>query len=298
MNPAKSRLAASIIVISFNEGPWVRRTIESLIRNQPADSEIILVDDVSDDGSTDGVATDDRIRFFRPDRRLGVARARNFGARRARGETLIFSDAHVRVPPNWFSLLQDALDNETTGAVAPALVEWQPTGWIGCGLRLTDTGLNWDWLPRRGAKPYQVPMVGGGFFAIRKRVYCAIGGCDPGFGIWGMEDMELMFRLWAYGYDCMVVPAVRVAHYFREPGAYPRYQTNWQLGLRNVLRVAVLHLGERRLAQVFRNYVKDPQFAGSLASLALSDAWTRRAALAKARRRPEESFFTYFGVDW
>ena len=95
----------SVIVISLNEGESLRRTVDSLLDSLPHSSEIIVSEIiVVDDGSTDqstGFLSEGYagITLLRPAGRLGVAGTRNFGASHAKGDVLVFSDAHVAVPP-------------------------------------------------------------------------------------------------------------------------------------------------------------------------------------------------------
>jgi len=48
-----ARPAIGVVVISRNEGAWLRRTVEGLRRTLPLESEITVVDDGSDDRSTE-----------------------------------------------------------------------------------------------------------------------------------------------------------------------------------------------------------------------------------------------------
>ena len=93
--PLDQSLIVSLIVVSHNEGEWLRKTVNSLAKTIPLRAEIIVVDDKSSDGSIERLVPRSRVKVLRPTRRLGAARARNFGARRARGRLLVFCDAHI-----------------------------------------------------------------------------------------------------------------------------------------------------------------------------------------------------------
>src|SRR4030095_11641864 len=90
----------SVIVVSLNEGPNTARTVENLTTTLRQDSEIIVIDDGSTDGSADKATGDKRVRLIRTNG-LGVAAARNHGASNASGDILIFVDAHMTVPRGW-----------------------------------------------------------------------------------------------------------------------------------------------------------------------------------------------------
>ncbi len=84
----------SIIITSYNEGPEVAATVES-VRNNTNDCEIILVDDASTDEScSDDLRID---RCIRHDKRLGIVPSRRDGVAAADGDCFVFLDAHQRV---------------------------------------------------------------------------------------------------------------------------------------------------------------------------------------------------------
>src|SRR5260370_34252725 len=87
----------SVVVISRNEGSELKRTVENFDDTLPAGGEVIVIDDGSTDGSADHLALRrGRIRLHRAEGR-GVARARNFGARQARGPGIVYADAQRRL---------------------------------------------------------------------------------------------------------------------------------------------------------------------------------------------------------
>lgn len=92
----------SVVVISRNEGNELKRTVENFDDTLPPGGEIIVIDDGSTDGSASTVAKRrGRIKLHRVDG-YGVARARNFGARQARGDVIVYADAHLRLEPYWW----------------------------------------------------------------------------------------------------------------------------------------------------------------------------------------------------
>jgi glycosyltransferase involved in cell wall biosynthesis len=99
----------SVIIPAYNEQSRIAQTLDAIGSAQSrlppaAASEVILVDN----GSVDG--TVERARSHRPPEQLriehcptlGAARARNWGAYRARGDILVFVDADTMVPEEAF----------------------------------------------------------------------------------------------------------------------------------------------------------------------------------------------------
>lgn len=287
--------SVSVVVVSHNEGDNLRRTIHSLLAGLPADGEIIVVDDCSTDGST--ACLNDRyanVAVVRPGERLGVARARNFGGQRAKGQMLVFCDAHVAAPLGWAAALAAALAQEGAGAVGPAISAMHNPQHKGYGMRWADAALNLDWLGLQGQTPYPVPLLCGCFIALRRELFVAIGGFDPGLVVWGCEDSELSLRLWTRGYACLLVPEVEIAHLFRP--THP-YRVDWEVLIYNTLRMATMHFGPDRLRRIVAGLTTRSNFPAAFARLADSDAWARRQQIHAERLYDDSWFFRRFGMD-
>jgi GT2 family glycosyltransferase len=289
----------SVVVVSHNEGEYLSRTVHSLLSAWPPDAELIVVDDQSTDGSAEGL-TDryEGVKVLRPSARLGVSGARNFGAREARGDVIVFSDAHVEVAAGWASHLLREVVRPEIGAVGPALSDMKNRAFKGYGLHWRrDAPLVWEWLTRQSLEPYPVPLLCGCFVALRRDVFFSAGAWDEGMIMYGMDDPELSIRLWTLGYECWVVPAVEVAHRIPDSSAYPEYQTNWEILLHNTLRLAVIHLGANRIRRVVEHRVRDSSFPAAFARLAVSDVWVRRSEIQNTRKYDDDWFFRRFPMD-
>jgi GT2 family glycosyltransferase len=286
----------SVVMVSHNEGENLRRTVKSFLAALPAGGELIVVDDHSTDGSAAALAgTGGPVRVVRPAERLGVARSRNFGASHAGGDVLVFSDAHVDVPDRWWEPFLEVLAWEEVGAVGPVVSSLEQRESRGYGSRWRDASLNIEWLPSQGSDPYPVPLLVGCFTAARRDLFEAIGGFDAGMDLWGSEDGEMSLRLWSLGYECLLVPAVEVAHLFRSK--HP-YAVDWEPVLHNMLRMAFVHFNRERLRRIVEKFAANASFPAALARVATGDVWLRRAALEAERTRDDDWFFRRFGMDW
>ena len=169
---------------------------------------------------------------------LGVARARNLGASHASGDVILFADAHVRAPEGWHIPVTDALRDERVGAVAPGIYSLTDPERRGFGMSVAGPDLRVPWLRKAGSAPYPVPVLPGGFLAMRRETYLRTGGYDPGMRQLGGNDAELSCRLWLSGYEQKVVPELEVGHLFRSAAPYP---AKWVALLHNRLRMALVH---------------------------------------------------------
>jgi glycosyltransferase involved in cell wall biosynthesis len=287
--------SVSMVIISFNEGESLRQTIDNLLATLTSTAEIIVVDDQSTDGSAAFIAelkdAYGRVQLLRPDSRLGVAGARNFGAAHATGDVLVFSDAHVITPPGWLDPLLDVLARPEVGAVAPAISDGRSAGY---GQKWSDASLAVEWLSRQGTEPYPVPLLCGCFLAMRREVFEQTRQFDSGMVMWGAEDSELSMRLWMCAYQCWIVPGVEVQHAFR--AKFP-YEVKWEPVLHNRLRLATLHFGPRRLLRVINRLKHYDEFAAASVRLLASDLAVRSAQLRTLQRHDDDWVFNRFQME-
>jgi glycosyltransferase involved in cell wall biosynthesis len=86
----------SVIITTYNYAQYVERAIRSALEQSlPRESyEIIVVDDASTDKTKDVLAIyQEDLRIFHLEQNVGLAAARNFGIRKAKGQFILFLDA-------------------------------------------------------------------------------------------------------------------------------------------------------------------------------------------------------------
>lgn len=277
------------IIVTLNEGDLLRQTVEDFERTLPPHSEIIVVDDGSTDGSLDFLR--DRRGDVRviPTSGIGVARARNTGARAASGDVLIFADAHIRVESGSWQPLIDALQNPTAGAVNPAVTEMGvANSRIGYGMKFGGFDLSSGWLYESPTAPTSVPLLLWACAAMRRSLFEDTCGFDEGMIRWGSIDNEMSFRLCLEGFELQVVPGVRVSHLFRDTRPYPM---TWSPALHNRLRLALVHFEAHHCAKVVDALRNHEAFPDGMALMAGSDIAARRRALESRKVRDSVWWF-------
>ena len=284
----------SVVVISRNEGSELPRTVENIDDTLPTGSEIVVVDDGSIDGSPKRVATRrGRIRLLRV-KGYGVARARNLGAREAKGDLIVYADAHIRLQEGWWRPMVDLLENPRVGGAAPAIIGYKRRR-IGYGLKFSGPALEVRWRRRKPRGPVAAPILPGCCFGTRRDVIEATGGWDEGQLQRGNIDNEGCVRLWLLGYDLMVTPDTLVAHKFRKKSPY---YVGWPEFLFNRLRLAFAHFKPERLGKVVASLRDYPGFGEALALLAASDIGARRRELDLRRVRDDDWYCDTFNIIW
>ncbi|MBX3011292.1 MAG: glycosyltransferase family 2 protein [Caldilineaceae bacterium] len=284
----------SVILPAANESVLLKRTVDQFVATLPANSEIIVVDNGSTDGSADFLAAGayEQVQLIQSAELLGVAGARNRGLAAAQGEIVVFADAHIDLPQNWWQPLVSLLQRPAVGIVGPAIgVMGKPQHPAACGQRIAEARLRVEWLPWKGQDPYPVPTLGGGFMAMRRTTLEQAGAFDAGMPQWGSEDLEICVRYWLLGYEVWVAPAVTVLHYFRKANPY---KVEWGAVTHNLLRVALLHFSQARLARVVAALKSHSNFAQAMAYAVASDVWQKRTDFAARRRYDDDWLFEKF----
>jgi cellulose synthase/poly-beta-1,6-N-acetylglucosamine synthase-like glycosyltransferase/peptidoglycan/xylan/chitin deacetylase (PgdA/CDA1 family) len=189
----------SIIVPAYNEELVVERTIRSLLASEYTNYEIIVVDDGSQDNTSQVVAdkfgSDQRVTLLTVTN-AGKAAALNTGLRHARGEVVVALDADTLFDPQTVGALAHRFYDKNLGAIAGnakvgnrvnLVTRWQALEYI--------TSQNMD--RRAFASLNCITVVPGAVGAWRKDLLVEAGGF-PSDTL--AEDQDLTLRIRRLGY--------------------------------------------------------------------------------------------------
>jgi|SRR5215204_1137705 len=294
--PRKKNELFSIVVPTLNEGSMLSMTVENILEvtAYPA-VEVLIVDDGSTDGSCDAYRdTTKPVRVITTER-LGIPRARNLGADEARGEFVLFIDAHCTVSPNWIDRFVAALAPRDVAIVGPTFTRLREPEPRGCGNVWINHRLESAWLePLESDRPYEVPITPGGCQAFRRRTFLRLGGFETGFSRWGYQDEEICLRAWLQGYRVVVDPEAVVAHHFRDKAGYDVDHADV---LYSFLRLIHLHFSPSRIRRCIAALGDYPGLEETIDRLYASDVFQKRDAMTAAQRRTPEWLFRVFMPD-
>ena len=118
----------SLIIPVFNQAEHLPNLLDSIKRQTYDNYEIIVVNDGSTDNLNPVMAKYKQILGFKlvylEQENRGAAAARNYGARLAKGEFLIFCDADIIMKPEMLELMLIALKNNLTASFCYSSFIW------------------------------------------------------------------------------------------------------------------------------------------------------------------------------
>lgn len=258
--------AASVVLVFYNEAlSVVLRTAFTVLKESDPRliHEILLYDDCSTIDELKAplerhIADYPKIRLVRSKERGGLVKARLYSSREARGEVLLFLDAHCEPTPGWLEPLLEPIAKDRTAVTVPSLddINWETLVYSGAETIQVIGGVNWlmnmlwaaipprEEMRRKQEDPYPITAnlrtasMAGGLFAMNREYFKELGEYDEGLGVWGGENMELSFKIWMCGGSMVMVPCSKVGHIFRPSHPYDFMGNTGEVVSRNYIRVA------------------------------------------------------------
>ena len=201
----ETRADVSVVIPAFNSASTIEGCLVALAEQTVIPGEVIVVDDGSTD-STLEVARRMGAEVIAQDHR-GAGAARNRGAKAARGELLLFTDADCAPVADWVERLVETLDSNGVAAARGITTSLQPEP----AARFAQ--LEYDEKYRQLARHENVEMVATYSAAYRRDAFWRFGGFDEAFHGATSEDQELSFRLAEAGLRIAFVPRAAVRHH-------------------------------------------------------------------------------------
>jgi GT2 family glycosyltransferase len=218
-SPSVVRPRVSVVIPNYNGVGWLPGCLDALAAQTFRDSEVLLVDNGSTDGSVPLLRERyAHIRVIALGRNTGFAAAVNTGIRAARGEYVALLNTDTVARPGWLAALVHALDQSPadTGAVASRMLSLDDPS------RIDDAGdaLSWTGAAEKlghGEPASQFTHRGEVFSvcagaALYRRAFLeAVRGFDERFFAY-LEDIDLSLRGRLLGYRYVFEPAAEVLH--------------------------------------------------------------------------------------
>ena len=249
----------SIIVPARNEERNIQRCVTSLLEQDYANFEVIVVDDGSTDGTPrilDGIAQSHphgdrlfvvRLRDSLPPGWAGKPHAIDCGTREARGEWLLFTDADTWHEPQALSYAVHRAIDEQIDLLSLGSRQELPGFWERVVMPMAYLGILVQYPPRQVNDPSSpVALANGQFILIRRAVYDALGGyARPELRDTLLDDRDLAQVVKRQGYRLRMVDGrdlVHVRMYRNLRETWRGWRKNAFLGSRGGLPFTILSL--------------------------------------------------------
>lgn len=215
----------SIIIPNWNGMRYLPACLASLQQQEHTQLEILVVDNASEDGSSEYVrAEHPQVKLLELAQNCGFTGACNVGLRAARGEFLALLNNDTEVDSHWASAAVAALKSHPeVGSVASKMLLYDQRDVIHtAGDYFTRDGCAGNrgvWERDRGQfeRKEMVFSACGGAAVYRRSMLCDIGLLDDDFFFSG-EDVDLGWRAQLRGWRCLYVPEAVVYHHLSASG--------------------------------------------------------------------------------
>ena len=201
----------SIIIVNYNGKNYLQKCLESLSKINYTNTEIIIVDNNSTDGSVDFISKNfPNSILIKLNENKGFAEPNNVGSKVATGEFLLFLNNDTIVAPDFISELLKPLQNNSQIGICQSLL-LHPDHSIDSSGDFIDT-LGVVYNSRTPISEIrEISSARGASMMIRKNIFEQLEGFDEKF-YFSFEDVDLSWRCWIAGYKILVVPKSIVYH--------------------------------------------------------------------------------------
>ncbi|MCP9928565.1 glycosyltransferase [Cyanobium sp. CH-040] len=181
--------------------------------------EVILVDDGSDDETTNAVSVFKGIKVLRNETPQRFIKACHAGARVAQGDYLVLLNNDTEVTVSWLDQLLEGFRRFPRVGVCGAKLLY-PSGILqDAGGIVWNSGNPWNY--GRGESPHdprfryarQADYLSGAALMISREAWDQVGGLSSYLEPMYFEDTDLSFKVRASGYTTWYIPSATVFHY-------------------------------------------------------------------------------------
>jgi len=222
-NGRPSTRAATVVIPNWNGRDLLEKYLPSVVaalEGNP-DNEIIVVDNASTDGSAAWLRERfPEVRVLELDRNLGFGGGSNAGFRAARNDIVVLLNSDMRVDAGFLQPLLEGFDHPRVFAVSAQIFFTDPdkpreeTGlteglWVNGRLRVRHV------IDERVRCRFPTFYAGGGSSAYDRGKFLELGGFDPIYEPFYLEDTDLGYLAWKRGWTVHYEPRSIVWHEHR-----------------------------------------------------------------------------------
>ena len=201
----------SIIIVNYNGKELLQKCLDSLLKVNYDNFEIILVDNNSTDGTVEFVTKNyPSLIIIKLDSNKGFAEPNNIAAKISNGKYLLFLNNDTVVTPNFISEMVKVMETDKKIAVCQSLL-LKPDGSVdSSGDFIDHLGVVYN-SKTKIDEIREVSSARGASMLVRSDIFEKLDGFDQKFFI-TFEDVDLCWRSWILGYRVLIIPTSIVYH--------------------------------------------------------------------------------------
>ena len=226
----------SLLIVSYNVCQYIAHAIDSILKSDLDNFEIIIIDNNSYDNTVSYLKERydhlRQIKIIQNKENVGFGKAVNQAANIANGDYYLILNPDTIIQEETISILKDYLDNNpNVGMVGPKIINADGTLQLACKrsfptLRVALPKLlgfsrlfpNSKWAGQYNLtyidedQISKVDAISGSCMFIRSFLFHELKGFDERFFMFG-EDLDLCSRIWKNNYEVHYVPSTQIIHY-------------------------------------------------------------------------------------
>lgn len=196
----------SIIIVTHNHKDYIEKCLNSI----PSNLEIILVDNISTDGTPELIEAEyPHVKLIKSNENLGYGKGVNLGVKNSKGNYLVILNPDTIIEENSIEELVKPLIPNNEIITVPKVMLYDGSKINTCGNIEHFTGLTFTRGLGKKDSYYDEEEYLGGLsgvcFALKRDLYHKIGGFDENIFLY-MEDAEISWKINSLGYKILYVP--------------------------------------------------------------------------------------------
>jgi len=215
----------SVVIVNYNGKKFIKECVDSVLKSNYPNFEVVVIDNASTDGSFEYLKkhyesnkrNNKNVTIIRSEIELYFAGGSNLGAKKAKGEKLVFLNSDTTVDKNWLKELISFGKNHSQYLIQPKILSYWNKNIIdnvggnysffgfgtGKGRREKDKGQH--------DKNAQVDYANGTCFLIDKKYFNKLGRFDEWYRF-HYEDVDLNLRAQKTGGQSWCCPKSIIYH--------------------------------------------------------------------------------------
>ncbi|MCS7186398.1 MAG: glycosyltransferase [Armatimonadota bacterium] len=233
----------SIIVLNWNNLPYLRQCVGSVFAHTRPPFELIIVDNGSTDGSLrylhELVSRHRNVKVVLNEQNIGAPAGRNCGLAVAEGDFIVFLDSDTVVTEGWLDRLLRWMEIDPTIGMIGPVSNFASGQQIQVNYRNLKEMHEFaqKWCAQNLGSGWEMPTLISFCVLMRRSVIDAIGGMDTRFGLIMNEDIDHSLRARVAGFRCWLALDSFVHHYGN--------RTSGKLGVEKMMDAAWLCFAEK-----------------------------------------------------